>query len=122
MHPRNFGSHVTVYRPAPQENQCKKAFFTLCGNLQPVFNLMKDIHAEGGGRMNSSVAPKDCVGDEAGHPDVSCASTYPGKFGKFYWEIRKKLTKYGYQLCISSPKFATFSRKQHFHCNERSIS
>jgi len=75
----------------------------------------------GGGVMNSSLLLSylDRAADELGHPDVT--STYPGKFGKFYLEAKKKLAKRGYQ-CILSLQMAIFSRKQHFDCNTTSIS
>ena len=96
--------------------------FTLCGNLQPVFNLMLNVQvAGGGGGMNSSMLLLygDRAADELGHPDAT--TTYPGKFGKFYLEAKKKLAKRGYQ-CILSLQIAIFSRKQHFDCNTTSIS
>ena len=33
MHPRNFGSHMTVRPPAPQSNQRKMIFFSFCSTL-----------------------------------------------------------------------------------------
>ena len=69
--------------------------------------------------MNSSMLYYMGIARRMSLADVR--STYPGKFGKFYLETKKKLAKRGYQ-CILSLQIVIFSRKQQFDCNTTSIS